>query len=81
MIVCYEGGYDGFWLARALIDAGVECLVLDPANLQVNRRARRVKTDRIDVVALIRALAALDRGDRNVCAGVLLLQSLGSLEE
>ena len=81
MIVCYEAGYDGFWLARALIDAGVECLVLDPASLQVNRRARRVKTDRIDVVALIRALAALDRGDRNVCAVVLLLQSLGSLEE
>ena len=43
MIVCYEAGNDGFWLARALIDAGVECLVLDPASLQVNRRARRVK--------------------------------------
>jgi transposase len=70
MVVCYEAGYDGFWLARALIGAGVECLVLDPASLQVNRRARRVKTDKIDVVALIRALVALERGDRNVCAVV-----------
>ena len=49
LLVCYEAGYDGFWLARSLQAEGVECRVLDPASLQVNRRARRVKTDRIDV--------------------------------
>ncbi len=33
----------------ALEQRGIECLVMEPASLQVNRRARRVKTDRIDV--------------------------------
>ncbi len=44
--LCYEAGYDGFWLARFLEQRGIECLVMEPASLQVNRRARRVKTDR-----------------------------------
>ena len=68
LLVCYEAGYDGFWLARSLQAEGVECRVLDPASLQVNRRARRVKTDRIDVLMLVRALMAVDCGDRHVCA-------------
>jgi transposase len=68
IMVCYEAGYDGFWLARALAKMGIECRVLDPASIQVNRRARRVKTDRIDVLALLRALIATDRGERHVCA-------------
>jgi transposase len=46
----------------------IDCRVLDPASLQVNRRARRVKTDRIDVLMLVRALMAVDRGDRHVCS-------------
>src|SRR5205823_5866070 len=70
ILVCYEAGYDGFWLARLLTKVGIECRVLDPASLQVNRRARRVKTDRIDALALLRALIAIDRGDRHVCAVV-----------
>jgi transposase len=70
IVVCYEAGYDGFWLARALVKIGIECRVLDPASIQVNRRARRVKTDRIDVLALLRALIATDRGERHVCAVV-----------
>ncbi len=68
ILVCYEAGYDGFWLARGLAKMGIECRVLDPASIQVNRRARRVKTDRIDVLALLRALIATDRGERHVCA-------------
>ncbi len=70
LLVCYEAGYDGFWLARSLRAEGIECRVLDPASLQVNRRARRVKTDRIDVLMLVRALMAVERGDRHVCAMV-----------
>lgn len=70
IIVCYEAGYDGFWLARRLVGAGIECRVLDPASLQVNRRARRVKTDRIDALMLLRAVIAIDRGDHHVCAVV-----------
>jgi transposase len=66
--VCYEAGYDGFWLARALGRAGITCSVLDPASLQGNRMARRVKTDRVDVLMLVRAIVAIDRGDRHVCS-------------
>ena len=68
LLVCYEAGYDGFWLARSLKTEKIDCRVLDPASLQVNRRARRVKTDRIDVLMLVRALIAVDRGDRHVCS-------------
>ena len=70
ILVCYEAGYDGFWIARSLATENIECRVLDPASIQVNRRARRVKTDRIDVMALLRALIAIDRGERHVCAVV-----------
>lgn len=70
IVVCYEAGYDGFWLARSLVRSEIECKVLDPASLQVNRRARRVKTDRIDALMLVRALIAIDRGEHHVCAVV-----------
>src|ERR1700687_781043 len=56
MISCYEAGYDGFWLHRLLTAAGVHNHVLDPASLLVNRRARRAKTDRIDVERMLREL-------------------------
>ena len=45
--LCYEVGHDAFWLARFLKARGIECLVIDPGSLQVNRRARRVKTDQL----------------------------------
>jgi transposase len=45
---CYEAGYDGFWLHRVLEAHGIHNHVLDPASLQVDRRARRPKRDRID---------------------------------
>jgi transposase len=38
--LCYEVGYDAFWLARFLKARGIECLVIDPGSLQVNRRGR-----------------------------------------
>ena len=38
--LCYEAGYDGFWLARFLEQRGIECRVMEPASLQVNRKAR-----------------------------------------
>ena len=56
--LCYEVGHDAFWLARFLKARRVECLVIDPGSLQVNRRGRRVKTDRIDVKVLLRTLIA-----------------------
>src|SRR4030081_928536 len=66
IILCYEAGYDAFWLARFLKARGIECLVVDAASMQVNRRARRAKTDRIDVGLLLRGLHAWGQGDRHV---------------
>lgn len=45
MVSCYEAGYDGFWLHRALTEAGIENRVLDPASIPVDRGRRRAKTD------------------------------------
>jgi len=64
--LCYEVGYDAFWLARCLKARGVECVVIDPGSLQVSRRGRRVKTDRVDVKTLLRTLIAWCRGERHV---------------
>ena len=65
-ISCYEAGYDGFWLHRLLEENGVRNYVIDPASLQVDRRARRVKTDNIDVTKLLRSLMAYLRGEPKV---------------
>ena len=70
--LCYEAGYDGFWLARLLEQRGIECLVMEPASLQVNRRARRVKTDRIGVERILHTLIAWYRGERHVCSMVVI---------
>lgn len=66
IISCYEAGYDGFWLHRVLAAHGVRNYVIDPASLQVDRRARRVKTDKIDLGRLLRSLMAYLRGEPKV---------------
>jgi transposase len=70
IVSCYEAGFDGFWLHRRLDAEGVRNLVLDPASLQVNRRARRAKTDRIDAETMLRALLAHLRGEPKVLSVV-----------
>ena len=70
--LCYEAGYDGFWLARFLEQRDITCLVMEPASLRVNRRARRVKTDRIDVENILHTLIAWCRGERHVCSMVVI---------
>jgi len=70
VILGYEAGYDGFWLQRRLSAEGITCWVMDPGSLQVDRRARRAKTDRLDAAMLLRALMAWWRGDRAVCSMV-----------
>src|SRR4051794_3030169 len=67
---CYEAGRDGFWLHRVLEAEGIASHVMDPSSLQVDRRARRAKTDRLDAQALLRALMAWLRGERQVCSMV-----------
>ena len=66
VISCYEAGYDGFWLHRLLEAHGVRNYVIDPASLQVDRRARRVKTDNIDLGRLLRSLMAYLRSEPKV---------------
>ena len=53
---CYEAGREGFWLHRALTKMGIENMVVDAASIEVNRRQRRAKTDRMDVQKLVRQL-------------------------
>jgi transposase len=45
IVLGYEAGYDGFWLQRRLAAEGIRCWVMDPGSLQVNRKARRAKTE------------------------------------
>jgi len=69
--VCYEAGYEGFWLARWLEqEMAIAVVVLDPASLLVNRKAKQRKTDRIDARKMVRALLAYDRGDAAVLSRV-----------
>ena len=70
LIVIHEAGLDGFWIDRALQNAGIESHVVDPASIATSRRRRRVKTDRVDGEALVRALLAYKRGEPRVCAMV-----------
>ncbi|HUC73281.1 MAG TPA: IS110 family transposase [Stellaceae bacterium] len=68
IVSIYEAGYEGAWLHRALLAAGIESRVIDAASMAVDRRARRVKTDRLDLERLMRELLALERGERSgVC--------------
>ena len=64
--ICYECGYDGFWLARFLKDRGIDVLVLDPSSFLVSRQGRRAKTDRIDVEAMALKLRAYLNGDESI---------------
>ena len=67
---CYEAGRDGFWLHRFLETQGVRNLVVDSASIEVSRRFRRVKTDRMDVGKLLGMLMRYDLGERKVWSGV-----------
>jgi transposase len=70
IVSCYEAGFDGHWLHRWLTAQGVINYEIDPASIQVNRRARRAKTDRIDLEQLMRTLLAYLRREPRVCSVV-----------
>jgi transposase len=70
VIVAYEAGRDGFWIARHLIERGIEVQVMQPASIPVERKSRRAKTDQIDLDMLLRTLLAWLRGEPRVCAMV-----------
>jgi transposase len=66
VVTCYEAGRDGFWLHRFLVAQGAQSQVVDPGSILVNRRARRAKSDRLDVEGLLRLVIRYAAGDRSV---------------
>jgi transposase len=70
ILSCYEAGLDGHWLHRWLTGQGVISHEIDPSSIEVNRRARRAKTDRIDLEKLMRTFLAHLRGEPRVCSMV-----------
>jgi len=65
---CYEAGRDGFWLHRWLTAQGIVNLVVDSASIEVNRRRRRAKTDRLDSDKLLSMLMRYYGRERRVWA-------------
>ena len=70
ILSCYEAGLDGHWLHRWLTEQGVISHEVDPSSIEVSRRARRAKTDRIDLEKLMRTFLAYLRGEPRVCSMV-----------
>lgn len=66
VVSCYEAGRDGFWLHRYLVNEGIENIIVDSASLEVNRRKRKVKTDRVDARKLLTMLLRYHSGESKV---------------
>ncbi len=64
VVLAYEAGRDGFWLARWLQARGIETQVIHPTCIAVSREHKRAKTDRLDTVLLMRAFL---RGEPGHC--------------
>jgi transposase len=67
VVVAFEAGYDGFWLARWLRARGIEAHVIHPTSIPVSREQRRAKTDRLDTALLMRAVLGWLRGEPKHC--------------
>lgn len=63
---CYEAGREGFWLHRALVARGLDNTVVDSSSIEVNRRARRAKSDKLDAVKLVTMLIRYQGGETRV---------------
>lgn len=71
LCTCYEAGRDGYWIHRMLTEVGIENHVLDPASIEVPRRKRHKKTDRLDAEKLVRVLIRYrEYGEKNACKTV-----------
>jgi len=69
---CYEIGQDGFWIHRYLTGVGIHNLVVDSSSIEVNRRARRAKTDVLDLEKLLSMLRRHVNGEKKVWHAVLI---------
>jgi len=72
IVLAYEAGRDGFWLARWLRTRGVEAHVIHSTSVAVSREHRRAKTDRLDTGMLIRVFLGWLRGERGHCGMVAI---------
>jgi transposase len=72
VVSCYEAGRDGFWLHRCLGAQGVENGVVDASSIEVNRRHRRAKTDRLEGHKLLTMLLRHVAGEQRVWSSVRL---------
>jgi transposase len=72
LVVAFEAGRDGFWLARWLRDRGIEAYVIHPTSIAVSREQRRAKTDRLDIGLLKRSLLGWLRGEKKHCTMVAI---------
>jgi transposase len=70
VVSCYEAGRDGFWIHRALTQLGIRNRVVDSASIEVSRRARRAKTDRLDALKLVGMLVRVCLGEQKVWSEV-----------
>lgn len=75
VVVAFESGRDGFWLARWLLRQGVEAYVMHASSIAVSREHRRAKTDRLDTEMLKRGFLGWLRGERNHCRMVAIPSS------
>jgi transposase len=66
VVSCYEAGRDGFWLHRYLLSSGIDNVVVDSASIEVDRRKRRMKTDRLDAGRLVRMLMRYHGGEERL---------------
>jgi transposase len=67
VVVAFEAGRDGFWLARWLRARGIEAYVIHAASVAVSREHRRAKTDRLDAEMLKRGFLGWLRGEPKHC--------------
>jgi transposase len=70
IVLCYEVGYDGFWLARLLMARGIRTVIFDPASFLKPRRGRLAKTDRLDAEEMTRILRSWLSGDHAIATAV-----------
>ena len=70
IVVAFEAGRDGFWLARWLQARGIEAYVIHPTSVAVSREQRRAKTDRLDIALLKRSFLGWLRGEKKHCTMV-----------
>jgi transposase len=66
VVCCYEAGRDGFWIHRFLVHEGVQNIVVDSASIEVSRRKRRAKSDRLDAAKLVSMLVRWHNGEKKV---------------